>query len=381
MRLHITSIGLVLLMLMFSASVRAQDETDSGDKDASTNAEEFLKKPITKEEGKKIFDSLSDEKKKEIIKRWEELKKLPEEQRKKALENFYRLLNAELNNMLDDSKEDNVKEDIKRSKNIPPEIFLANILHIAQFNMNRNRSFKHMQLLRKIQRDDPNFFYNLSLLSKEEQIKKLIEKRDELFEKEIDAIAKKIKLDENTSAELKKLLKKQHEEEDKAELKFIEKQAKNWAQTYKKIKADKDLFEPLIRFIQFFETLNTRYQYTSGKSRHRHGNNPRNMEIEGFKSFMKPCNLEMWKSSAEKLKLSKKKTEKLIDGYKAIYEKYAKYDKDREFLKHRQSYHDEVTSLIEKFLTKEQAKQLSKCIIEGLMSEFKGRNRKGFGKK
>jgi len=208
MRLHIASIGLVLLLIMFSSSIRSQDKTDVSDKDKASDADEFLKNPITKEEGRKIFDSLSDEKKKEIIQRWEELKKLPEDQRKKALENFYRLLNAEFKNLKDNSKEETVKNDINKSRNIPPEIFLANILHVAYFNVNWNRSKKHMQLLHTIQRDDPYFFYNLSSLTKEEQINKLLKKRDELFEKEIEEIAKQITLDEKTIAELKKLLKK-----------------------------------------------------------------------------------------------------------------------------------------------------------------------------
>ena len=381
MRLHIASIGLVLLLIMFSSSIRSQDKTDVSDKDKASDADEFLKNPITKEEGRKIFDSLSDEKKKEIIQRWEELKKLPEDQRKKALENFYRLLNAEFKNLKDNSKEETVKNDINKSRNIPPEIFLANILHVAYFNINWNRSKKHMQLLHTIQRDDPYFFYNLSSLTKEEQINRLLKKRDELFEKEIEEIAKQITLDGKTIAELKKLLKKQRDEEDKVEVKFIEKQANIWDQTYSKIKDNKKLFEPLIQFFQILETMEMHSPHSMSKNRVRHGNNTRGMGIEGFKNFMKLCDIETWNSAAEKMKLSKEKTEELIIGYKAIYEKYGKYEKANEFYKHRKLYQSEINTFIEKILTKEETKQFSKYIIEELMREFKGRNRKGFRNK
>lgn len=381
MRLHIASIGLVLLLIMFSSSIRSQDKTDVSDKDKASDADEFLKNPITKEEGRKIFDSLSDEKKKEIIQRWEELKKLPEDQRKKALENFYRLLNAEFKNLKDNSKEETVKNDINKSRNIPPEIFLANILHVAYFNVNWNRSKKHMQLLHTIQRDDPYFFYNLSSLTKEEQINRLLKKRDELFEKEIEEIAKQITLDGKTIAELKKLLKKQRDEEDKVEVKFIEKQANIWDQTYSKIKDNKKLFEPLIQFFQILETMEMHSPHSMSKNRVRHGNNTRGMGIEGFKNFMKLCDIETWNSAAEKMKLSKEKTEELIIGYKAIYEKYEKYEKANEFYKHRKLYQSEINTFIEKILTKEETKQFSKYIIEELMREFKGRNRKGFRNK
>ncbi|MCD4658365.1 MAG: DUF3106 domain-containing protein [Planctomycetes bacterium] len=370
MKLYFTFIGLMLLLLLPTSIVVAQDKPDASNKDAVSDADEFLKNPLTKEEGRKIFESFSDEKKKEIIKRWEELKKLPEEQRKKALENFYRLLNAEFKKQIDD-----VKTDIKKTKDIPPEIILANILHVAYFNVNMGRRLKHMRLMRSIQRDDPYFFYKLNSLTQEEQIKMLLKKRDELFEKKIDEIGKNIALDETKIKQLKLLLKKQRNEEDKIEGKFFEKQVEIWDKTYLKIKDNKNLFEPLVQLLHIFEAMIIRPFCNKNTKLPKSENTPQDKNSEGFRNFMKPYNPKIWKLTVDKMKLSKEKTRKLIDGYKFIFEKYEKIN---EFQKHREPYRKEINTLLKGILTKVEIKMLIKNINEEILREYKGRNRKGF---
>ena len=245
----------LLLLFTFAMTSFTQDKPDVENKNTDSEADEYLKNSITKEEGKKIFERLSDEKKKKIIQRWEELKKLPEEQRKKALENFYRLLNAELKNMEDSAKKNENKDDASRFKNIQPETILANILHMSFFHIQKNRNEKHMHLVYSIHKDDPYFFYKLKSLSKEEQFKRLLQKRDELFEKDVDEIAKNIALDDEKKKKLKKLLKKHRDEEDKIEMKFVEKQVQIWEQAHKEISSNNVLFGLLKQFIHVFKSV------------------------------------------------------------------------------------------------------------------------------
>lgn len=332
------------------------DKTEDTDEDLT---DEMFKGPISKEEGRKIFESLSKEKKAEIIKRWKELKKLPEEDRKKALDNFYRLFQEE------DEENDDDNETPEPPKFSRPEVILSNMLYMSFYNMRRDRTEKHMRLIFAIQKEDPYFFYKMKFLDTQEQrYELLIKTRDKMFEKEINTIAKKINLDDKKTAALKKLLKKQRDEEDKLEVEFVQKQMDLWNEAYNKMTSDEEFYGKVKDFLRIFQFI--RMQPPKPED---HGRREMHGQEDGFRE---KHTVENWKSTIEKLKLSKEKTKKLIDGYNKLYEKYSQSDSDKES---RREFKMQLDKLIDETLTKEEKDKLFKLFGPGAFRDGKGPHR------
>ena len=190
---------------------------------------------LTFEEAKKKFDELSPEQKKDIIERWNELKKLSPEQRQKAVENFRRLVKLETQNSKQEtSGNQEVQNEPKNNfkMNINPENVLMHLVRIEFNEAHSNRLHQYTEFILAIKRDEPGFFDKIRKYSGAQRQKEIMNKRNQIIESEIEDIAQKLELDEDVAENLKNLIQKHVKQTDKQQFGFIKKMDKIWENSF-----------------------------------------------------------------------------------------------------------------------------------------------------
>ena len=241
----ITTLLFFLTVIAYSQEVT---ENNASDKkvDSKSDTNEKTSKPLKPAEGRKVFEKLSKEEKQKILERWEELKKLPPNERRKALQNFYRLLQVERG----EGKKDPVKPSEVKTNKVDKNSKIGKFMHRMKYDDIQRRRFReYNELLKEIRRDDPHFFEKLKKLPPDERYKLILEKRQSLIEYKFDRIAEDLKLKKEETKKLTKLLeihRKQYEKLHRENYKIMMKLLKD---TTKKIKGNKLLGEKVLKKI------------------------------------------------------------------------------------------------------------------------------------